>query len=151
MKEAKQSNHQFGIFDVRELKDSIRRDEILKFIAEKKCVVFILDDEIKHHEVMRHMQKKACFQYAGMAIIVNGVGMEKFKDTFHRSCSYVDQRMISYKDLEKIFVNNKEILFFWKQIREMFGEFQVKGMGQIIIRNKIKGQVEEKVKEKIEV
>lgn len=139
-------NNQLGIFDVRELENPIRRNEIRKFIADNKCAVFILDEKVKHHESIKQMEKRACFQYSGMAVTLNGIGMQKFKNTFHRSCSHVDQRMISFDDLQKIFSDNKAIQIFWNRIK-MINEFQVKGMGQIIVREQIK--VEAKKKNKV--
>lgn len=143
MGEVKEQNKQLGVFNASNLLELETRNEIFEFVDQNRFFVLMINDfkEIKDHPIIRKMQEKGGFcTYRGIVITINGMGMEMFKDTFHRSSSYVDQKMIPYKDFKKIFEQleqKEEIINFFADIVKNFGEFQVKGMKKIFLREKV--------------
>ena len=51
--------------------------------------------------------------------------------------------MISYKDFKKIFEEKEEIIGFFDGITKQLGDFQIKGMKQVLLRKKAVPQVVE--------
>lgn len=146
MVEVHNPNKKFGIFNACGLKEFDAREEILQFLKDHKYFVLYLNDDcekIKNHPVIREVQRKGGGEYSAIALIVNGKGMEKFKDTFHRSSTYVDQRMVPYKEFKKVFAENQEIVAFFDYLPKEFNDIQVKGMRQIFLRKKAVSQIEQ--------
>ncbi len=140
MVEVKQENVNIGVFDVCNLQHAEVRERILQVVSSKKFFILIFNKEcafIKEHPIVQRMEEKGCVKYAGIAITINGNGMSNFKDTFHRSSTHVDQRMFPYKDFKKLFEDNEEILNFINYLNMEYGEFQIKGMKNIFLRDKV--------------
>jgi len=146
MVEIKSEKKQLGIFNACGLQEFQTREEIVQFVQQNRFFVLFLNENceyIKKHPIIKRMEQKGCGNYSAIAIIINGVGMERFKDTFHRSSTHVDQRMISYKDFKKIFEEKEEIIGFFDGITKQLGDFQIKGMKQVLLRKKAVPQVVE--------
>ena len=140
MVEVTKEKKQLGIFNARGLREFQTREEIVQFVQQNRFFVLFLNENCEHikkHPIIKRMEQKGCGNYSAIAIIINGVGMERFKDTFHRSSTHVDQRMIPYKDFQKIFEGNNEIFAFFDYLVKEFNEIQIKGMKQIFLREKV--------------
>jgi len=139
MVEINQEAKDFGIFNACCLQNADKQTEILQFVEQNKFFVILLKEDceyITNHPIIQQMQHRATGIYTGIAVVVNGVGMEKYKDTFHRSSSYVDQRMIPLNDFKSIFGDRDDIVNFIDIIKE-FGEIQIKGIKKVLLRKKI--------------
>jgi len=140
MVEVKTEKKQLGVFDACGLQEVRMRNEIFEFVKSNLFFVLLVNDDCKHlknHPIIKRMEQKGFCVYTGIVVTINGLGMENFKDTFHRSSSYVDQRMISYKDFKKIFEGNHDIIEFFEGIAKEMGEFQIKGIKKILLRKKV--------------
>ncbi len=139
MIEIMKENKQFGIFDDRRLLEQETRKEIFEFIEQKRFFILIFtDEEIKNHPIIKQIASKKWWSYKALVVTINGNGMTDFKDMFHRSSSYVDEIMIPYKGLKKIFEKNEDIIKFFDDIIRNFGEFQVRGMKNVFLREKFR-------------
>ncbi|MFA7718087.1 MAG: hypothetical protein WC875_05210 [Candidatus Absconditabacterales bacterium] len=125
-----------GVFDAKQLLLLEGRNEILEFSTQHEFFVLRLTKELKDHPVVKEMQMKAAgYHFTHLAFVVNGKGTERFKDIFHRSSSYIDDRMFSHKNLKKLF-EHKETLDMFELIKANLGEIQVRGVKHLRVRAK---------------
>jgi len=137
MIEVKEINPEVGIFGVSSLSVKESRDEIISSVRTRGFFVLILGENremLNKHPAIKKAHKE-CFTYAGIAITINGIGMANFKDTFHRSSTYVDQRMIRNEDFKEVF-EDEEVTNFFDNILQEFGGYQIRGMKDMLLRKK---------------
>lgn len=130
MVEITQQKKEFGVFDFCTIKDQKNHKEIIDFVNKNKFLLLRLE---KNCSVMYEIFEKRCGDYSAILIAIDELGMNNFKDTFHRSFSYVDQRMIPPKIFKNMFEDQVLIDFFDCIITK---RSQIKGILQICVRSK---------------
>lgn len=130
MVEIIQQKNEFGVFDFCTIKDKKNYSTILDFIKKNKFLILRLE---KNCSVDYEIFEKRCGEYSAILIAIDELGMNNFKDMFHRSSSYVDQKMIPPKLFKQMFEDAQVIEFFESIITI---RSQIKGMLQIYLRSK---------------
>lgn len=136
MIEIKQQSEDVGVFNAMVLHSKEGIEKLMQSVQERSFFILILDDQcIAQHELVRKMLVNACWdKYCSLAVIVNGEGTKNFKSKFHRSSSYVDQRMFPLQDFKKLFEHDQKIIEFFDYIQKEYGEIHVKGMRAMLLR-----------------
>lgn len=117
------------------------KKEVMDFFEEHKFCIFKFNPEMNKNKIIAEMQRKACKHYAYLAVIAVGIGKERFNDHFHRSISYVDEKMIPHKHLKKLVSDCEDSLEFFNYIKQKFGEIQIRGMYEARLRETALKQV----------
>ncbi len=128
MREIKKQKKKFGVFDFCKIKET--QEEIISFVNKNNFLVLYLG---KDCPVMYELFYKRCGDYSAMLIAIDELGMNNFKDTFHRSSSYVDQKTIPPKLFKHMFEDDQVIEFFDGIITQ---RSQIKGILKIYLRSK---------------
>lgn len=113
----------WGVFS----SSQMAQPEAQEFFAQHKMMIIKFDLPDQKHEIIQNIERKGLDRYEAIAIVQKKEGMEKFREHFHRSCSYTD-RMLKYAQCEQIFPHE-----LWEGIKQ-HGEVHVKLLKKIIPR-----------------
>ncbi len=108
----------------------------MDFFEEYRFCIFKFSPEMNKNKIIAEMQRKANKCYTYIAVIGVGIGKERFNDYFHRSSSYVDERMVPHRQLKELVNECEESLEFFNEIKERFGDIQIRGIYEVKIREK---------------
>ena len=115
--------NELGVFS----SSQMTQPAVQAFFAQHKMMIIKFDSPDDKHEIIQNMEKRALDVFIGIAIVQKKEGMEKFREHFHRSCSYTD-RMLKYAQCEQIFPTQ-----FWEEVKQ-HGEVHVKLVKKIMPR-----------------
>jgi hypothetical protein len=115
------TENELGVFS----SSQMTQPEVQTFFAQHKMMIIKFDSQDHKHEIIQSIEARSLDCYQGIAVIQKKEGMERFREHFHRSCSYTD-RMLKYAQCEQIFPTQ-----FWEEVKQ-HGEIHVKLVKKIM-------------------
>lgn len=118
-----QKENELGVFSSSQMRETTSQAQ--EFFAQHKMMIIRFDSPDHKHDIIKNIETRGLDSYEAIAIVQKKEGMEKFREHFHRSCSYTD-RMLKYTQCEQIFPPE-----FWEEIKR-HGEVHVKLVKKIM-------------------